>query len=676
MACGAEAPFSLLSLEEELSCSICLSPFHCPVTIPCGHNFCQDCLLSTWRDSYSCPQCRTVFATRPELRKNTVLSTVVETFTQRSQEREREEKGGVGGVRMAGVAEAIFSPPGEKEEEAPVIRCDTCMEAEAARTCLTCMASYCEEHLRPHRENPVFRPHQLAEPVGDLAERVCPHHHKLLELFCRQHGSPVCSLCLQQGHRACSFCSPEEQRRRRESDLKSNLGLLDGKIAKNEVVISQMKEMELKLKDSAAQRKGALSAEFQLMRDLLSGEELVALGLVDQEVESGRTKIRGLVSKFTENIDNMNKAKQDIQAQLNRSRTLGFLQASFTLPQAVNFDPYTPRLSLDSKKVLSSEAFAAGLHRHLTHILQQPVEARILRADGSVASAPGCSALGPTGLLQEPELRFPPVPVRLPRPASPASQAKAAQKKKTQKSSKKPAQPPADAMGKAKLNKSIDNLLNFGEVRPRGRTPSAEPRELPDHSDSLTKDISTAEKRAELLKYGSVLTFDPRTAHKRIALSEGFTKASVSDEHMDYPDCAQRFSVCSQVLTSKGFSAGRHYWEVRLSSNNFTGLGLAYGSIDRKGPASRLGRNHLSWCVEWFNVKLSAWHSSSETVLANPSPKRVGVLLDCDQGRATFYNVADRAYPFHSFQFPCTEPVYPAFWMFSSGSFITICKLQ
>ncbi|CAG5945243.1 unnamed protein product [Menidia menidia] len=466
------------------------------------------------------------------------------------------------------------------------------MEAEAARTCLTCMASYCEEHLRPHRENPVFRPHQLAEPVGDLAERVCPHHHKLLELFCRQHGSPVCSLCLQQGHRACSFCSPEEQRRRRE--------------------------------DSAAQRKGALSAEFQLMRDLLSGEEQVALGLVDQEVESGRTKIRGLVSKFTENIDNMNKAKQDIQAQLNRSRTLGFLQASFTLPQAVNFDPYTPRLSLDSKKVLSSEAFAAGLHRHLTHILQQPVEARILRAE----------------------------------------------------SSKKPAQPPADAMGKAKLNKSIDNLLNFGEVRPRGRTPSAEPRELPDHSDSLTKDISTAEKRAELLKYGSVLTFDPRTAHKRIALSEGFTKASVSDEHMDYPDCAQRFSVCSQVLTSKGFSAGRHYWEVRLSSNNFTGLGLAYGSIDRKGPASRLGRNHLSWCVEWFNVKLSAWHSSSETVLANPSPKRVGVLLDCDQGRATFYNVADRAYPFHSFQFPCTEPVYPAFWMFSSGSFITICKLQ
>lgn len=174
----------------------------------------------------------------------------------------------------------------------------------------------------------------------------------------------------------------------------------------------------------------------------------------------------------------------------------------------------------------------------------------------------------------------------------------------------------------------------------------------------------------------TVLTLDQKTAHKRIALNEGFTKASVSDEHENYPDSPERFTVCSQVLTSKGFSRGRHYWEVKLSSNNFIGLGLAYKSIDRKGPTSRLGRNAQSWCVEWFNVKLSAWHNSSETVLVNPNSKRVGVLLDCEEGTATFYNVAGRAYPFHSFVFPFTEAVYPAFWIFSSGSSISLCKLQ
>ncbi|KAM4585344.1 E3 ubiquitin/ISG15 ligase TRIM25-like isoform 2-T3 [Odontesthes bonariensis] len=642
MADAGEPEFSLMSLEDELTCSICLSTFDCPVTIPCGHNFCQDCLLTTWKDSYSCPQCRTVFATKPELKKNTVLSTVVETFNLRSNKSEA-------------------SPPVEesKPKKKEVIRCDACMEAEASQTCLTCMASYCEEHLRPHRENPVFRLHQLTEPIGDLMERICPDHHKLMELFCSQHARPICSLCLQQVHKGCSFMSPEEQRSLKESDLRSKLGLLDGKIGKNETIISQMKDMQNKLKESATKKKRAVASEYQYMRDLLTREELDTVNAMDQEVESGQTKIRSLVAKFTENVDNMSKAKEDIHSLLSQNQTLGFLQVSFNLPQAANFDPYTPRINLESKKVMSSEAFAAALKKHLTEIFKQPVEARIpmLKAGGY------------------PE---PPLPglVRLPMPHNPAPQVKAGQKKKTQKNPKKPPQPADDTLLKGNLAKSMENLLQFGgKDQPRGHPPAAEPKEQPDNSD-IPKEITSSEKRSELLKHGTVLTFDPRTAHKRIVLSEGFTKASVSDDHVNYTDCPERFAVCSQVLATKGFSTGRHYWEARLSSNNFTGIGLAYSRMDRKGPTSRLGRNPLSWCVEWFNVKLSAWHNSSETVLVNPNPKRVGVLLDCEEGRVTFYNVADRAYPFHSFEFPFTEAVYPAFWMFSSGCFITLCKLQ
>lgn len=169
---------------------------------------------------------------------------------------------------------------------------------------------------------------------------------------------------------------------------------------------------------------------------------------------------------------------------------------------------------------------------------------------------------------------------------------------------------------------------------------------------------------------------DPKTAHKRIGLSEDLTKATVAEEHLNYPDNRKRFTVCSQVMTSKGFSRGRHYWEVQLSSNNFIGLGLAYDSIDRAGPNSRLGRNTQSWSLEWFNVKLSVWYDSRETVLVNPNPKRVGVLLDCEGGTATFYNVTDKAYPFHSIVFPFAEAVYPAFWIFSSGSSVSLYKLQ
>uniref|UniRef100_A0A671THS8 Tripartite motif containing 25 n=1 Tax=Sparus aurata TaxID=8175 RepID=A0A671THS8_SPAAU len=602
----AENEFSLMSLEDELTCSICLSPFDCPVTIPCGHNFCQGCLLATWKDTYSCPQCRTLFATKPELKKNTVLSSVVQTFNLRTSK-----------------SEASLVVEESKAEKDDVVRCDTCMEAEASQTCFTCMASFCEEHLRPHRENPTFRVHQLGEPVGDLLERICPDHHKLMEFFCSQHGRPICSFCLQQTtihFERCGYLAELTE---------CKLSLLDGKMTKNENVVSQMRDVQNKLKDSATNRRKALAAEYQQMRDMLARDEREALNAVDREMESGQTKLKGLMKKFTENIDIMSKAKEDIHSLLSQSQTLAFLQASFDLPAAHNFDPHTPRINLDSKKVIATQAFAAALREHLTEIFKHPVEARLLKLKpGQSITTEHCLYFCLFFLEQ----------------------------------TKKAPQSTEANMGNKDQAKSLENLISFEENdNPRGCTPGAEIQNTGRH---------------HLPSPGKMLTLDPKTAHKRISLSEGFTKASVSDEHIDYPDSPERFAVCSQVLASKGFSRGRHYWEVRLSSNNFIGIGLAYSSIDRKGPTSRLGRNAQSWCVEWFNVKLSAWYNSSETVLINPNPKRVGVLLDCEEGTATFYNVADRAYPFHSFVFPFAEAVYPAFWIFSSGSSITLCKLQ
>ncbi|XP_071360851.1 E3 ubiquitin/ISG15 ligase TRIM25-like isoform X5 [Trachinotus anak] len=415
MADVEEAQFSLMSLEDELTCSICLSTFECPVTIPCGHNFCQDCLLATWEETQSCPQCRTHIPAKPELKKNTVLSTVVETFNLRSSKSEvsllKEEK---------------------KAEVKDVIRCDTCMEAEASQTCLTCMASYCEEHLRPHRENPVFRLHQLGEPVGDLSERICPDHHKLMELFCSQHGRPICSLCLQHVHKGCTFTSPEEQRSMKESELRDKLGLLDGKIEKTETVMFQMNDLRSNLMDGAAKRKAALAAVYQQMRDMLAQEEHQAQNEVDRELEAGQMKLQELMKRLIDNTAQMRKAREDIDSLLSQSETTAFLQASFELPTVVKFEPYVPWIHLDSMKVTATQAFAAALKEHLTETLQQPVEARLpiikpeLNIDASgefvscgcekTAPVSGPASTGSTGSTEPPE---PPEQKRPPRSHSP-----------------------------------------------------------------------------------------------------------------------------------------------------------------------------------------------------------------------------------------------------------------
>ncbi|CAJ1053319.1 E3 ubiquitin/ISG15 ligase TRIM25-like [Xyrichtys novacula] len=349
--------FTLMSLEDELTCSICLSTFNCPVTLPCGHNFCQDCLLTHWKDSYSCPQCRTSFPTKPELKKNTVLSTVVKTFHS--------------GCHESGDQEIIDETTEEtlEEKKDEIIRCDTCMDAEASQTCLTCMASYCEEHLRPHRENPKFSVHQLCEPIEDLSEHICADHNKLMEFFCSEHGRPICSLCLQQVHKGCPFISPEEQRNQKELDFREKLSLLDMKIDKTETVLFQMKDMQSKLKDASTFKKTALAGLYQQMQDILAAEGREAQNEVERELE--------MVPESGLSIGAMMSLKSE--------------KASFHLPKVVNFDPHPPRINLDSKKVTATQTFAATLKEHLTEILKQPVEARLqtLKPDEKAEPAVG-----------------------------------------------------------------------------------------------------------------------------------------------------------------------------------------------------------------------------------------------------------------------------------------------
>nr|XP_023647544.1 E3 ubiquitin/ISG15 ligase TRIM25-like [Paramormyrops kingsleyae] len=690
----ADEMYSLLSLEEELNCSICLSVFDNPVTTPCGHNFCQDCLDKTWQDNdqvalgFSCPQCRTHFYTKPELKKNTVLNTIVKTFK----------------LRLEGSNDVDVEV--EKVSEVPEIMCDVCRETKAYKTCLTCMASYCEEHVRPHKENPVFSMHQMTEPLSDLKERICLTHNKMMEFYCSTHSQCICVVCLQEKHNSCSFCKPEEGRNIQESELKKMMYNLDGKIEKTHTVITQMKEQQFVLKDSASSKKRILESEFRQIRELIDRSEQEAMKLVDQEQDSGNEKIQSLMKRSALNVEQMKETKNQIESLLSKKESFMFLQTKVNLPRAADINPYVPRVHVNSRQVSAYEAYTVALKKFLENLLKAPAEKRLqlLNAGDDMFRQPqllntgmyiqGCRNRRVICLPVFNLASFiPPThrPLYLNDPVvSPQSQSLSyacaclcivhifcsllccisswlvflclvlfaglycstpVTQKKTPYLPREPAAP-----------------KTFNEPpKALGLDVPFEPKSGPN--------VSSAAKRSDLLKYGVELTLDHTTAHKRILLSDNLTKAMVSEEPSPYPDGPGRFAVCFQVLATRGFSQGRHYWEVKMSSNNFCGLGLAYKSIDCDGLTSRLGRNTQSWCLEWSNFILSAWHNSSVTVLENRNPSRVGILLDYDEGTITFYNVADRAYPFYTFIQRFSEPVYPAFWIFSSGSHITLCKM-
>lgn len=68
---------SKLWTKEEISCPVCLNTLTEPTTLPCGHNFCLDCIRKCLDESGSisssnkvsfCPYCRETFCRRPILR--------------------------------------------------------------------------------------------------------------------------------------------------------------------------------------------------------------------------------------------------------------------------------------------------------------------------------------------------------------------------------------------------------------------------------------------------------------------------------------------------------------------------------------------------------------------------------------------------------------------------------
>lgn len=131
--------------QDDLNCPICLDILKEPVTIPCGHSFCLNCITGCWDQEdqkavYSCPQCRETFTLRPVLRRNTVMAGMLEKLQE---------------TELQSHADFSFARPD--------VECDFCTEEKhkAIKSCLTCMGSYCEDHIQPHYEVACLKRHIL-----------------------------------------------------------------------------------------------------------------------------------------------------------------------------------------------------------------------------------------------------------------------------------------------------------------------------------------------------------------------------------------------------------------------------------------------------------------------------------------------------------------------------------
>ncbi|XP_072364792.1 E3 ubiquitin/ISG15 ligase TRIM25-like [Scyliorhinus torazame] len=284
--------------EESLSCPVCLEIFKNPVTIACGHNFCMDCIRSCWdedtdSDTCKCPECRQDFRPRPPLAKNIVLCKIVE----------RMVKPGVEG------SPDTVAAPGE-------VPCDFCTDNKlrAIKSCVVCMASFCETHLRSHYEDTVFRHHQLEDQVRDFGKRRCPEHGRALEFYCRTNQSCLCSVCAIKGHRDHDTVTVEEEVaeiknhiEERQVELERDRQITTGEMGKLRHSVELFDEFHRRLKTEILQN-------FVELIENVEQAQREVIEMINTEQRNGITQANRFMNQMENKCSEVNQEKHQLDA--------------------------------------------------------------------------------------------------------------------------------------------------------------------------------------------------------------------------------------------------------------------------------------------------------------------------------------------------------------------------
>ncbi|XP_069044928.1 E3 ubiquitin-protein ligase TRIM39-like isoform X2 [Lepisosteus oculatus] len=308
---GMASPSSVLS-EEQFQCSICLDTFTSPVSTPCGHNYCLACIGGYWdsSDLCQCPLCKKTFYRRPDLSVNRSLAEITEQFKR---------------TRVSS-DEGLCAKPGE-------VSCDSCTgrKLKAVKSCLVCLASYCETHIQPHYQGAAFRRHRLIEPVMSLEDRLCEKHERLLELFCRTDQTCVCVLCTETDHRTHSTVPLEQECGVKKTQLRKTEAEVQQMIQERLKKVEEIKQA-VELSKSSAEREIVDSVQvFTSLRNSIERSQAELIELIEEKQRAAERRAEGIIKELEQEITELKRRNTELEQLSHTEDHIHFLQSFSSL---------------------------------------------------------------------------------------------------------------------------------------------------------------------------------------------------------------------------------------------------------------------------------------------------------------------------------------------------------
>ncbi|XP_024661896.2 tripartite motif-containing protein 16-like [Maylandia zebra] len=297
--------------QTKFCCSVCLDLLKDPVTIPCGHSYCMNCIKSFWDEEekkkiYSCPQCRRTFTARPVLEKNTMLADLVEEL----------KKTGL----QAAPADHCYAGPED-------VACDVCTgrKMKAFKSCLFCLASYCEKHLQPHYDVAPFKKHKLVEPSKKLQENICSRHDEVMKMFCRTDQQSICYLCSVDEHKGHDTVSAAAERTERQRELEVSRQNIQQRIQDREKDVKLLQQEVEAINQSADQTVEHSEKIFTELIHLIQKRSSDVKQQIRSQQETEVSRVKELQEKLEQEITELKRKDAELKQLSHTEDHIQFL---------------------------------------------------------------------------------------------------------------------------------------------------------------------------------------------------------------------------------------------------------------------------------------------------------------------------------------------------------------
>ncbi|XP_017551803.1 tripartite motif-containing protein 16-like isoform X1 [Pygocentrus nattereri] len=358
----AEAALKAL---DSFNCPICLDLLKDPVTVPCGHSYCLDCIKGCWaqddqRGVYSCPQCRHSFTPRPVLNKNTMLAELAE------------------GLRKTRLQAA---PPAGSPAGSGDVECDVCtgLKLRAVKSCLVCLLSFCEAHIQPHYESPAYKKHKLVEASMNLQENICSLHDKLLEVFCRTDQQCICYLCVMDEHSGHKTVSAAAERSEKQKQLVENQRKFQQRIQQTENKLRELRQAMDNLRRSA---QAAVKDSEKIFTELIESIERrrsEVKELIRAQEKTELSQAEDLLKKLEQEIADLRRRDTELEQLSHSEDHIHFLQSFQSLS--------APPQPADLPRITISPQFSMeDLRKAVTGVMER-VKPELVEFSGGIVSS-------------------------------------------------------------------------------------------------------------------------------------------------------------------------------------------------------------------------------------------------------------------------------------------------